>query len=111
LGLSFVRLINHAELDHMLTNGVYASFAELAQRGYFERVETDTSAAFLEVLGKVNTNDEAEPIPGWELMLLVSPDKGSYSVLLRERNDGCAITLSSDQRRAIHETKTPECTR
>jgi hypothetical protein len=81
----------------------------LARAGYFERVETDMPGAFLDVLGRVNPDNETEPLTGWELTLIVAPDRNSYSVELREIRGICPVSLFSDQSGLVHESKAKDC--
>jgi hypothetical protein len=103
--MTTARLINAAEFSYRFKNGTYADYPTLVRSG-----ELQKTGARKFTLGPKTLDSETNPLPGYLLRLLVSPDGTSYqfSILEKTRAD-CAPGLYSDETGVIFEGHPGEC--
>jgi len=92
-----VVLINTAEAQYKFAHGVYADYATLLRSGQLK----DTGGREFTVLPG-NLQSETDPLAGYRLRLLVSPDGSSYQVSIQEKTD-CGTGLFSDETGVVFE--------
>jgi hypothetical protein len=92
-----VGLINTAEARYKFAHAVYADYATLLRSGQLK----DTGGREFTVLPG-NLQSETDPLPGYRLRLLVSPDGSSYQLSIQEKTD-CGTGLFSDETGVVFE--------
>lgn len=95
-----VRLINTAEYKYKFAHGgkvgPFADFATLVSSGMLD--SEGHSPMFRRVIDKLNLKSTTEPVPGFAMSLIVSPDKQSYSLSIKEKGEHAdPIEFFSDQ--------------
>ncbi len=105
LAVNTVRLINTAESRYHFNHGMYAEFAELAKSREIEEL----GGAFQSVYTKLDLQAGSEPLPGFELRIVVAGDGKSYKLSLAEKEGKCRWGLFSDDRGLIYHGKAIDC--
>jgi hypothetical protein len=97
------RLINSAEAQYRFTNGRYASYSTLLRSG---QLKETSSTRFTVVPGDLQS--EADPLPGYEVRLLVSPDGGAYQLSILDKK-ACGTDLFTDESGVVFEGRPNRC--
>jgi len=99
------RLINAAEFQYRFKNGIYADYPTLVRTGELQKM-----AGRRVTLYPKNLNSETNPLPGYLLRLLVSPDGASYQFSIQKKTSAeCAPGLYGDETGIVFETHQGEC--
>jgi hypothetical protein len=105
LAISFLRVINTAELEYKMKHGPYASKDVLLASEEFKRRENR-----IEQLAKAALSNGPEVLPGWSLRLNVTADGTAYDLLLEDTTDKtCAYAAVTDERGIIRESRPIGC--
>ena len=97
-------LINEAEFQYRFAHGIYADYATLLHSGQL----TKTGGRF--TVMPMNLQSEDDPLPGYLLRLLVSPDGSSYRLSIHEKaSTDCGSGFFSDETGVIFKGHTAEC--
>ena len=94
-------LINTAEAQYKFVHGIYANYATLLHSGQLK----ETGGREFTLLPR-SLQSETNPLPGYQLRLLISQDGSSYQLSIRERTADCATGLFSDETGIIFEGHT-----
>ena len=98
-------LINAAEFQYRLANGIYADYSTLLRSGLLQ----ETGARQFTLVPK-NPQSATDPLPGYLLRLMVSPDGSSYQFSIQEKTSAdCAAAVFSDETGVIFDGHTLGC--
>jgi hypothetical protein len=90
---SAARLINAAEFQYRFANGVYTDYQTLWHSGEL----AETGGSQFTVL-PLEIKSESDPLPGYALRLLVSPDGHSYQLFIQDKTMApCAAAIFSNE--------------
>jgi len=98
------KLINTAESQYNFANGSYADYHTLVQSGQLE----DTDRREFKILPE-HFRSETNPLPGYGLRLLLSPDAHAYQLSIQEQEADCGIKLFTDETGIILEGHAFDC--
>jgi len=98
-------LINAAEFQYRFTHGIYADYSTLLRSGELQK----TGGRQFTLVPK-NLQSATDPLPGYLLRLLVSPDGSSYQLSIQEKTPtDCAPGVFSDETGVIFDGHTLGC--
>jgi hypothetical protein len=98
-------LINAAEFQYKFANGVYADYSTLLRSGELQK----TGGRQFTLVPK-NLQSATDPLPGYLLRLLVSPDRSAYQFSIQDKTSAdCASALFSDETGVIFDGHTLGC--
>jgi hypothetical protein len=98
-------LINAAEFQYRFANGIYADYSTLLRSGQLQK----TGGRQFTLVPK-NLHSATDPLPGYVLRLLVSPDGSSYQFSIQEKTSAdCAPGVFSDETGVIFDGHTLGC--
>jgi hypothetical protein len=99
------KLINDAEVQYKFKNGIYADYPTLVRTGQLQSMGERRT-----LLVPKNLNSETDPLPGYLLRLLVSPDGTSYQFSILEKTSAdCAPGLYGDETGVIFVSHPEDC--
>lgn len=98
------RLINTAEVQYKFANGHYADYHTLVASGQLK----DTDQHEFTVLPD-HYQSETNPLSGYRLRLLLSPDANSYQLSIQEKAADCGMNIFTDETGIIFEGHAAEC--
>ena len=99
------KLINAAEFQYNFKDGIYADYPTLVRSGELQKMAERRVTLYPKTL-----NSETNPLPGYLLRLLVSPDGTSYQFSIQEKTSAeCAPGLYGDETGIVFETHPREC--
>jgi hypothetical protein len=96
-------LINTAEAQYKSAKGSYADYHTLVQSGQLE----DTDSREFKILPE-HFRSETDPLPGYRLRLLLSPDASSYQLSIQEDAD-CGTGLFTEEAGIVLEGRASDC--
>ena len=97
-------LINTAEAQYKFATGVYADYPTLLHSGQLK----ETGAREFTVLPG-NLQSASDPLPGYRLHLLTSPNGSSYQLSIQEKARDCGIGLFTDETGVVFEGRPSSC--
>jgi hypothetical protein len=98
-------LINAAEFQYRFAHGIYADYSALLRSGELQK----TGGRQFTLVPK-NLQSATDPLPGYLLRLLVSPDGSSYQLSIQEKTPtDCAPGVFSDETGVIFDGHTLGC--
>ena len=99
------KLINAAEFQYKFKNGIYADYPTLVRTGELQKMAERRVTLYPKTL-----NSETNPLPGYLLRLLVSPDGISYQFSIQEKKSAeCAPGLYGDETGVVFEAHPRRC--
>jgi hypothetical protein len=98
-------LINTAEAQYKFAMGAYADYPTLLHSGQLE----ETGGREFTVLPG-NLQSISDPLPGYRLHLLTSPNGTSYQLSIQEKARDCGVGLFTDETGVIFEGRPSSCT-
>ena len=103
--LNVVRVFNTAEIETMAAAKHYVSFEEIVKSGRLpEMAKRYRNANWTGV-----DFQTPEPVPGWQLRLVVAPDGQSYKLSLIQKDGACRFGYFSDEAGIIYHGKAIDC--
>jgi hypothetical protein len=107
------RLINTAEVQYKAAHGHYADYLTLLRSGQLKETGTQNFTLLpgnLRNLTRESIGPESDPLPGYSFRLVLSADKNSYQVLMREKTTGmCGYDVFTDETGIISEAHPLGC--
>lgn len=103
--VNLILLLNDAEEIAHTKQGHFVSFAELVKSGTLEEA---AQGPYARIYGKLDVKHEAEPLPGFELALVVSADGSAYKLSLAQKTK-CGKVFFSDHQKRIFLGQALEC--
>jgi len=98
-------LINAAEFQYRFANGAYADYSTLLRSGQLQK-----TAGRQFTLPPKNLQSATDPLPGYSLRLLVSPDGSSYQFSIQEKTSAdCVPGVFSDETGVIFDGHSLGC--
>jgi hypothetical protein len=97
-------LINIAEAQYKLVRGVYADYPTLLRSGQLK----ETGGREFTVLPG-NLQSISDPLPGYRLELLTSPNGSSYQLSIQQKARDCGVGLFTDETGVIFEGRPNGC--
>src|SRR3979411_1780498 len=98
-------VINAGEFQYNLKNGIYADYPTLVRSGELQKMVERRVTLYPKTL-----NSETNPLPGYLLRLLVSPDGTFYQFSIQQKTSAqCALGLYGDETGIVFETHPREC--
>lgn len=97
-------LINTAEAQYKFATGVYADYPTLLQSG---QLRETGGREFTALPG--NLQSISDPLPGFRLHLLTSPNDGSYQLSIQEKAKDCGVGFFTDETGVIFEGRPSGC--
>jgi hypothetical protein len=98
-------LINAAEFQYKFANGVYADYSTLLHSGQLQK----TGGRQFTLVPR-NLQSATDPLPGYLLRLLVSPDRSAYQFSIQNKTSAdCASAIFSDETGVIFDGHTLGC--
>lgn len=104
---SVIRLISMAESTYLQAHGRYATFGELVQSGQISQAALQSSADS-RAFQLLNLRSDSQPIAGFALALLVSPNGKEYQLSLTQ-SEKCGLGWFTDQTGTLYEGKRVGC--
>ncbi len=96
--------VNTAEAQYKFATGVYADYPTLLQSGQLK----ETGGREFTVLPG-NLQSISDPLPGFSLRLLKSPNGDSYQLSIQEKVKNCGVGLFTDETGVIFEGRPSSC--
>jgi hypothetical protein len=103
--VNLVLLLNDAEESARSKQGRYLPFAELVKSG---ALEAAARGPYARIYSKLDVKQELEPLPGFELGIVVSGDGSAYKLSLAQKAK-CGKVFFSDERKKIFFGQALEC--
>jgi hypothetical protein len=103
--MATIWLINEAEVQYRFDHGVYADYATLLNSGQLDR-----TGRYNWTLVPVNLQLKSEPLPGYIIRLVVSPDGESHVLsIVQKTSVDCASGFYSDETGVIAQRHGGNC--
>lgn len=103
--VNLILLLNDAEDIARTKQGHFVSFAELVKSGALEEA---SRGPYARIYAKLDVKQEAEPLPGFELGIVVSADGSAYKLSLAQKVK-CGKVFFSDHQKRIFFGQPLEC--
>jgi hypothetical protein len=104
------RLINTAEAQYKAAHGQYADYATLFRSGQLRETGDRKFTLLPGNLRRDSSEPQYDPLSGYAFRMVLSADKSSYAVSMREKTPGrCRFDVSTDETGIVTEATIPGC--
>jgi len=103
--VNLVLLLNDAEDIAHAKQGHFVAFAELVKSGALEEA---ARGPYARIFTQLDLKQETEPLPGFDLGIVVSADGAAYKLSLAQKSK-CGKVFFSDQKKQIYLGQPLEC--